>query len=45
MDQNIIEGVAVLGTVFLLVVILGLQIQISILVRRIKDVTDKLSQK
>ena len=45
MDADVLIGLSVLGIVFLLVVLLGIQIQISILVRRIDDMTSRIEKK
>jgi hypothetical protein len=45
MDTNLIIAVSTLGIVFLLVILLGLQIQISILIRRIDEMTSRIEEK
>jgi len=42
LDANIVVGFGVLGIVFFLVVILGLQIQISTLTRRIDELIQEI---
>ena len=42
---NIMIGFGVVGIVFFLVIILGLQIQISTLTRRIDELLDKIEDK
>jgi len=44
MVTNVVIGIAALVVVFLLVVLLGIQIQISTLTRRIDEVLDKLKK-
>lgn len=45
MNSDVLVGFLVLGVVFFLVVILGLQIQISTLTRRIDDLIDELKKR
>ncbi len=45
MDTDILVGFGTLGIVFFLVVILGLQIQISTLTRRIDELIDEVRKK
>ncbi len=42
---NVMIGFGVVGIVFFLVIILGLQIQISTLTRRIDELLDKIDDK
>jgi len=42
LDNDIMVGFATLGLIFFLVVILGLQIQISTLTRRIDELIDEV---
>ena len=44
-DNDIMVGFTTLGIVFFLVVILGLQIQISTLTRRIDELIDEIRKK
>jgi hypothetical protein len=45
MLTNVLVGFSVLVVVFFLVIILGLQIQISTLTRRIDDLIEKIEEK
>ena len=45
MDSDILIGFATLGIVFFLVVILGLQIQISTLTRRIDELIEEIRKR
>lgn len=45
MAEEILIGLSVLGIVFLLVIVLGLQIQISTLTRRLDDLIDEMRKR
>ena len=45
MNSDVLVGFSILVVVFFLVILLGLQIQISTLTRRIDELIDKLQEK
>lgn len=42
--SDLLEGLAVLIVVFLLLIVLGIQVQITLLTRKVDQIVDKLNQ-
>lgn len=42
--SDLLQGLAVLVVVFLLLIVLGIQVQITLLTRKVDQIVDKLNQ-